>query len=63
MSGAQGLALTIGTVLPAGAKPQSVTLNGASVKWQLVTTREGTAVEVSVAHPAADEVLDVQVQA
>jgi len=30
------------------------------VAYQLVTTNRGTAVEVSVPHPAADEVLAVQ---
>ena len=60
VTGAQGLALTIGTVLAAGATVHSVTLNGAHVAYQLVTTHRGTAVEVSVPHPAADEVLAVQ---
>jgi hypothetical protein len=60
VTGAQGLALTIGTVLAAGATVHSVTLNGAPVAYRLVTTHRGTAVEVSVAHPAANEVLAVQ---
>jgi hypothetical protein len=60
VTGAQGLALTIGTVLAAGATVHSVTLNGAHVAYRLVTTHRGTAVEVSVPHPAADEVLAVQ---
>jgi glycogen debranching enzyme len=60
VTGAQGLALTIGTVLAAGATVHSVTLNGVHVAYQLVTTNRGTAVEVSVPHPAADEVLAVQ---
>jgi hypothetical protein len=60
VTGAQGLALTIGTVLAAGATVHSVTLNGAHVAYQLVTTNRGTAVEVSVPHPAADEVLAVE---
>jgi hypothetical protein len=60
VTGAQGLALTIGVVLPAGAKAHSVTLNGSPVAYQLVTTNRGTAVEVSVPHPAASEVLSVQ---
>jgi hypothetical protein len=60
VTGAQGLALTIGTVLAAGATVHSVTLNGVPVAYQLVTTNRGTAVEVSVPHPAADEVLAVQ---
>lgn len=60
VSGASGLSLTIGTVLPAGAKPSSVTLNGKKAPYRLVTTTRGTAVEVSVAAPAAQEVLSVQ---
>ena len=60
VSGAQGLALTIGTVLAAGARVHSVTLNGAPVAYQLVRTHRGTAVEVSVPHPGANEVLAVQ---
>jgi hypothetical protein len=57
--GAQGLVLTIGTVLAPGATVHSVTLNGAHVAYHLVTTHRGTAVEVSVPHPAASEVLAV----
>jgi hypothetical protein len=53
-------AMTIGAVLAAGATVHSVTLNGAPVAYQLVTTHRGTAVEVSVPHPAAAEVLAVQ---
>jgi hypothetical protein len=60
VTGARGLALTIGTVLAAGATVHSVTLNGVPVAYQLVTTNRGTAVEVSVPHPAADEMLAVQ---
>jgi hypothetical protein len=60
VTGAQGLSLTIGTVLASGATVHSVTLNGAHVAYQLVTTHRGTAVEVSVPHPAADEVLAMQ---
>ena len=60
VSGATGLALTIGAVLPTGAKPQSVTLNGMKVPYKLVTTARGTAVEVSVKAPAAQEALAVQ---
>ena len=47
-------------MLAAGATVHSVTLNGAHVPYQLVTTHRGPAVEVSVPHPAADEVLAVQ---
>jgi hypothetical protein len=60
VTGAQGLALTIGTVLSAGATVHSVTLNGAHVAYQLVTTNRGTAVEVSVPRPAPYEELDVE---
>ena len=60
VTGAQGLALTIGTVLAASATVHSVTLNGVPVAYQLVPTNRGTAVEVSVPHPAAAEVLAVQ---
>jgi hypothetical protein len=60
VSGATGLTLTIGAVLPAGAKPRSVTLNGQKVHYELVTTTRGTAVEVSVNAAAAQETLTVQ---
>ena len=60
VSGATGLRLTIGTVLPAGTKPRSVTLNGSKVHYRLVSTARGTAVEVSVQAPAAQETLAVQ---
>jgi hypothetical protein len=60
VSGATGLALTIGTVLPTGAKPESVTLNGSKVHYTMVATTRGTAVEVFVKAPAAQEILAVQ---
>jgi hypothetical protein len=60
VTGARGLALTIGAVLAPGATVHSVTLNGMPVAYQLVTTHRGTAVEVPVPHPAAEEVLAVQ---
>jgi hypothetical protein len=60
VAGAKGLTLTIGAVLPSGTRPQSVTLNGARVHYKLVTTTRGTAVEVSVKAPAAQETLAVQ---
>jgi hypothetical protein len=60
VSGASGLSLTIGAVLPSGSKPGSVTLNGQKAHYKLVTTTRGTAVEVSVTAPAAREVLSVQ---
>jgi hypothetical protein len=59
VTGAQNLTLTIGTVLAPGATVHSVTLNGAHVSYRLVTTHRGTAVEVTVTHPAATEVLAV----
>jgi hypothetical protein len=59
VSGATGLALTVGVVLPSGAKPTAVTLNGQKVHYKLVTTTRGTAVEVSVKAQAA-ETLAVQ---
>jgi len=60
VTGARGLALTIGAVLAAGATVHSVTLNGVPVAYRLVTTHRGSAVEVSVPHPATEEVLAVQ---
>jgi hypothetical protein len=60
VTGARGLALTIGAVLAAGTAVHSVTLNGTPVAYRLVTTHRGTAVEVSVPHPGAEEVLAVQ---
>ena len=57
---ATGLTPTIGTVLPTGAKPQSVTLRGSKVHYEFVTTTRGTAVEVPVKAPAAQETLAVQ---
>lgn len=53
-------ALAPGRVLPAGAKPRSVTLNGTKVPSHLVATPRGTAVEVPVKAPAAQETLAVQ---
>jgi hypothetical protein len=60
VSGASGLALTIGSVLPAGAAPQSVTLNGQPVSYQRVSSHRGLEILVSVPHPAAHETLVVQ---
>ncbi len=60
VTGAQGLALTIGTVLATGARVHSVTLNGAPVAYRLVSTHRGTALEVSVPRPGAAESLAVQ---
>lgn len=60
VSGARGLALTIGTVLPGGAKPRSVTLNGTPVRHRVVATSRGLAVEVQVPAPAGTEALAVR---
>src|ERR1700733_3843341 len=60
VTGAQALSLTIGTVLASGTTVHSVTLHGAHVPYHLVTTTRGTAVEVTVTHPAATEILAVQ---
>ena len=60
VSGAAGLSLTIGTVLPSGTKPQSVTLNGQKVPYHLVATPRGNAVEVLAKAPAAEQTLAVQ---
>ena len=59
VTGAQGLSLTIGTVLPAGKTPRSVTLNGAPVRYRVVNSSRGTEVQVSVPRPAAQETLAV----
>jgi hypothetical protein len=59
VSGAAGLSLTIGAVLPTGSKPGSVTLNGKPVAYQVVATHSGSAVEAMVSHPAGQEVLTV----
>jgi len=50
----------LSTVLPAGAKPRSVTLDGQKVHYKLVSTPRGTAVEVAVKAPAAQETLAVR---
>jgi len=63
VSGASGLGLTIGAVLPAGAKPSSVTLNGAKVGFKLVSSTRGPAVEVLVKAPARSETLVVRTAA
>ncbi|HET7013020.1 MAG TPA: hypothetical protein VFI65_03865, partial [Streptosporangiaceae bacterium] len=63
VSGASGFGLTIGAVLPAGAKPASVRLNGAKVAFKLVSSTRGPAVEVQVLAPAASETLVVRTAA
>jgi len=45
-------AFTVGAVLPSGAKPGQVTLNGRATPYQLVTTARGTEVRVT-AHGSA----------
>jgi hypothetical protein len=59
VTGAGSLSLTIGAVLPAGAAVHTVTLDGHPVHYQLVSSSRGTAVEVTVPQPAAQEVLTV----
>jgi hypothetical protein len=59
VAGAQGLHLTIGTVVPAGAAVRSVTLNGQPVSYRTVATTRGKQVEVGVAKPGAVESLAV----
>jgi hypothetical protein len=49
VSGAQGLALTIGAVIPSGSTVSSVTLNGQPAQYSTVTTHRG--VEVLVTDP------------
>ena len=60
VSGAGNLALTIGTVLPAGSAPRSVTLNGEQVSYQQSSSNRGLEILVSVPHPAATETLAVK---
>ncbi|HZC39359.1 MAG TPA: hypothetical protein VE343_01720 [Streptosporangiaceae bacterium] len=60
VTGVPGPALTIGAVLAGGAKPQSVTLNGSPVPYQVVATSRGQAVEVAVPHPAGTQRLTVR---
>jgi hypothetical protein len=60
VSGAGGLALTIGAVLPAGATPKSVTLNGQPVSYQRMSSNRGLEIRVSVPDPAASETLVVK---
>jgi glycogen debranching enzyme len=49
VSGASGLALTIGAVIPSGSTVSSVTLNGQPAQYRTVTTHRG--VEVVVTDP------------
>jgi hypothetical protein len=49
VSGAQGLALTIGAVIPSGSSVSAVTLNGQPAQYQTVSTHRG--VEVLVTDP------------
>ena len=49
VTGAQGLALTIGAVIPSGSSVSSVTLDGQPVQYQTTTTHRG--VEVAVNDP------------
>ena len=60
ISGATGMALTAGVVLPpGGSNVASVTLNGRRVPYRMVTTNRGQQVEVSVPAPHGPEQLVV----
>ncbi|MGH3759658.1 hypothetical protein [Actinophytocola sp.] len=48
--------LTVGTVLPAGTRPSSVTYNGRAVDYEVVTTTRGTEVRAAVARDGTLEV-------
>lgn len=48
VSGAQGLALTVGAVIPQGSSVSSVTLDGRAVRYRTVTTHRGVEVLVGV---------------
>jgi hypothetical protein len=61
VSGAQGLSLTIGAVVPAGSSVASVTLNGHPVHYRLVPSNRGLTVEASAAN-GASETLTVQLK-
>ncbi|HLI59034.1 MAG TPA: hypothetical protein VKV21_05150 [Solirubrobacteraceae bacterium] len=52
VSGARGLALTIGAVIPAGSSVSSVTLDGQPTSYQTVSSHRGT--EVLVSAPAGE---------
>jgi hypothetical protein len=62
VTGAHGLALTIGTVVPAGSSVATVTLNGHPVHYQVTAGHRGLAVTVSVPSPAAQETLAVSLR-
>jgi hypothetical protein len=59
VSGAQGLSLTIGAVVPAGSSVASVTLDGHQVHYQQQTGNRGLAVTVTDPHPGASDTLTV----
>ncbi len=59
ISGAVGLALTAGVVVPSGSTVQHVTLDGQQVAYQTVTTNRGQQVEVSVPSPHLHDELTV----
>ena len=59
ISGAVGLALTAGVVVPSGSTVQQVTLDGQRVAYQTVTTNRGQQVEVSVPSPHLHDELTV----
>ncbi len=59
VTGAQGLSLTIGTVLAAGTTPRLVTLNGHRVQYRLVASHRGATVEVLARDAGPAEALTV----
>ena len=60
ITGATGLALTAGLVLPSGSTVKHVSLNGQAVtSYQTVTTNRGQQVEVSIPSPQLHEVLTI----
>ncbi len=52
---AQGLQLTLGAVLPAGAQVDSVTLNGESASYATVQTARGTELHVTTSQSGSHQ--------
>jgi hypothetical protein len=59
VSGAQGLSLTIGAVVPDGSSVASVSLDGHQVHYQQQASNRGLAVTVADPHPGATDTLTV----
>lgn len=59
VSGARGLSLTIGAVVPAGSPVASVTLDGHRVHFRQQASHRGLAVTVTDPHPGASDTLTV----